>query len=441
MPKPKLFHARALVTSNEKHEVFDDAFLAIEEDKILDCGPWKKHPQSKSFSIEELPHGMIAPGLFNLHTHLPMSLLKGIVEDVNLHSWLFDTIFPTEEKWVSPHFVRVGAELALCECIRSGVTYVGDMYYYCDEIASAVDQAGLRGMIAKSIFDHGGMDTKSLDESLEVAIRLHKKFLTHPRIQIALAPHAPYTCSPDTLRRASMIAKELNLPMMIHLAETKKEADDIQKKWGQSPTEYLEKSGLLNSKNVLLAHSIWLEDSDYKLLSKPNITCVLNPQSNAKLGSGLPPVNKMIDRGVRFAMGTDGSASNNNLDIFSELNFFSKAHHLVVGDLKSLPGPRLFDAATRKAAEAVGLGKELGSLEAGKQADFIVIDLKTPHLTPLTHPYSHLIYSVQGPDVQDLYVAGKCLMKNRKIRSLDEENILKKAEHLWKQIARGLSEN
>lgn len=430
----KVFHARSIVTCNQKHDVIDDGFLAIEKNEIVDVGPWAKRPRSKKSQVVDVTHAILTPGLFNLHTHLPMVLLRGIAEDVELNTWLYDYIFPIEKRWVSAEFCRVGTELALCESIRNGVTYLAEMYFHEEVIADCLDRFGLRGMLGATVWDIEAPNFKTLAEGLELAEQLEEKLRDHPRLQAAIAPHAPYTCSEKSLREITQFARNRKIPGMIHLAEAKWEVDDCLKKSNKTPYRYVQESGFFDLKNVLLAHSVWPDDADYSLINRPNISVVLNPQCNAKLGSGIPPAQKYYERGVRFTMGTDGAASNNNLDIFAEMNFLSKTHHVTTQDLKGLPGPVIFDAATRSAAEAVGLSNSLGSLEPGKQADFIQIDARAPHLTPLTRTYSHLIYGVRGSDVESVYVAGKCLMRNRKILVADEAKIIARANKLWSKI-------
>lgn len=434
----KIFRSPYLLTSDSEHTVIEDAFFAVESGKILDLGPWKKRPRSRSFRIEELEQSLIMPGLFNLHTHLPMSLFRGIAEDVDLHTWLFEYIFPAEKEFVSPSFVRLGAQLSACELIRHGITYVADMYYHQDVASEVFDKAGIRAILAQSFFDNGGFDTNDLEESFQGIRRLKKKLDGHPRLQAAVGPHAPYTCSLDTLRASAHLAKELELPVLIHMAETKKELEDIKQQSGLSPVGLVRKSGLFEAPRLLAAHSIWLDDSDFSILRQPHVTAILNPHSNAKIGAGISPVRKLMANKVRFSLGTDSVASNNRLDIFSEMNLLAKLYHLTESDMTGLKTFQLLDACTRHAAEAVGKSHRLGSLEPGKDADFIILDLSKPHLQPITNIYNHLIYSAQGSDVDSVYVAGKCLMKNRKIRSLPEEKIIAEANREWKKIAKFL---
>ncbi|PIR21666.1 MAG: hypothetical protein COV44_12120 [Deltaproteobacteria bacterium CG11_big_fil_rev_8_21_14_0_20_45_16] len=436
MAKKKIFRAQGLVSSNTAHDVFEsDAFLAIEASKIVGLGSWKDRPRHKSFQIEDCRYGVITPGLYNLHTHLAMTLFRGLAEDLDLFSWLRDYIFPAEKKWVDPNFVRVGTELGACELIRSGCVGVADMYYFVEAQAGALDRSGLRGVIGQHFFDEGGTDSKSQDDALRKAKALKRKLKKHPRLQAALIAHAPYTCSQRTLEFVAQSAKELDMGIMMHTSETKKELADIKRQTGSSPVQLAKRSGLLEAKFALLAHCVWLEDQDYNYLRQSNVTAVFNPQCNAKLGSGIPPIQKMLASNARFCVGTDGPASNNNLDMFAEINFLSKIHHVSQGDLKSLPGQIVFDSVTRRSAEAIGLGAQCGSLEEGKEADFIVIDTRSPHMQPLHRIYSHLIYSVQGPDVESVYVGGKALMKRRRILSLNEPRILREAA-AWGQKIR-----
>jgi 5-methylthioadenosine/S-adenosylhomocysteine deaminase len=432
----KVYRAQAIVTSNPQREIFYDGFLAIDKNKILEVGPWAKRP--RKLPVVDFSFGMITPGLFNLHTHLPMTLLRGIAEDQDFQSWLFKYIIPVETKWVSPEFVRAGSELALCEAIRNGVTFVSEMYYFEDEVASAIDRMGMRGLAAHHVWDMPAPDCPTKDAALESVAKLVKKFRNHPRVLPGIAPHAPYTVSQKTLRECANLAEELSINTMIHLAETKKEVADMMNQNKKTPTQYIAEAGILDVKNVLLAHSVWIADADMPLLARHNVSVVLNSQCNAKLASGVAPVTKFIKNKVRFTLGTDSAASNNNTDIFEEMNFLSKVHHLTEENLEGLPGPVVFEAATRQGAEAVGLGEKLGSLEPGKEADFIVIDLRTPHLTPLTNPYAHLIYSVTGADVDTVFVAGKCLMKNKKILIADEKKIISRANKFWSKIQKSL---
>lgn len=434
----KLFRSKYLITCNSSHDVFEDAFLAIDADRIIGVGPWKERPRSKAFQIQDCRYGIVTPGLFNLHSHLAMTLFKGVAEDVDLDVWLNKFIFPMERKLVSPEMVQIGTELALAECTRAGITYVADMYFYAIDTLKVYERSGLRATLGASYFEEGGMDYASLEESFVHAKKLAKKLAKHPRLQMALAPHAPYTCTLNTLKKSAALAKELNCGVMIHVSETQKEFHDLKRQTGRTPVELIADSGLIESKFLLMAHMVWLDETDYRIIDRSNITSVLNLQCNAKLASGYPKIGKFVNSKLRFALGSDGSASNNTIDMFSEINFASKVHHLCEKDLTGLPCEKLFDAVTRDAAAAVGLQDQLGSLEEGKQADFIVIDTRKPHLEPIYDPYHLLIYNIKASDVESVYVAGKCLMKGRRLLKLSDKQAIERANKFFDKKVRPL---
>ncbi len=436
----KIYRARSIVTSNPQHDVFEDGFLAVEGDTIRDVGPWKRRPKTSKAKVEDCSFGMITPGLYNLHTHLPMVLFRGIAEDQALEPWLFETILPLEGKYLTKDFVRAGSELALCESIRNGVVFFSDMYMFEETIAQVADRFGVRGNFCVGLSGLESPDFKNWKDCLEAMRKPLLKYRDHPRVRMGVGPHAVYTCSMEVLKAVASYAKELKVDGMIHLSETKTEFENSKKSFGHSPLSQMHQAGLLEIPHLILAHSVWMEDKDFEILkSRKNLTVALNTQCNAKLGSGIAPLARYRNESIRYTLGTDGAASNNNLDMFEELNFASKVHHLATGDLGGLPGAELFDSVTRRAAEAFGFEKTLGSLEPGKQADFIVVDLQKPHLTPFTHAYSHLIYSVRGADVHSTYVAGKALMKNRRLLVADESKIIAHAEKIWNKMRSSLT--
>lgn len=434
----KVYRSQSLVTGNRNFDVYEDAFLAIEGDKIRDLGPWKKRPKVKSSQIVDVGFGLITPTLFNLHAHLPMVLFRGIAEDQDLHTWLTQTIFPLEAKFLSPSFVQLGTELALCESIRNGVTYFSNMYLFGAECAKVADRMGVRGIFCQDVSNFDVPDFKNQDDAFAAVRALVRKYKGHPRIQGGISPHSVYGANMETLKKAATLAKEENCGGMIHVSETKREVTESLERFGMSPVEHIRDSGFFDSRFVILAHTVWPTETDFKILQRPNLSVALNVQCNAKLGSGVPPVPRFKKDGIRFTLGTDGAASNNNLDIFEEMNFLGKVHHLTSGDLTGLRCEEIFAAATIRAAEAVGLDDQIGSLEPGKQADFLVVDTRHSHLTPMTNPYSHLIYSVRGADVHSTYVAGKALMRDRKVLVADETKIRKRAQSLWLKMKKTL---
>ena len=432
----QVFRASALVSSNLNHDVFEDSFLAIEGSKIIDLGEWKKRPRKAK--VIELGNALIAPSLGNLHSHLPMVMFRGIAEDQSLEDWLFKTILPLEGKFLSPSFVRAGTELALCESIRNGVTNFCDMYLFEEDVAAIASKFGVRGLFCQGISGFDSPDYGPWQDSLEAAIKLTKKYANHARIKTGFGPHAAYSCEMETLKATAEAAKSLKASGMIHLSETEFELAEAKKKFGRSPLAQIKASGLLGLEHLVLAHSIWLEESDYADLKSPNLSLALNTQCNAKLASGMAPIPRFQQEKIRYCLGTDGAASNNNLDLFEEISFAAKIYRLETKHMTGLSRAEIFDAATIRTAEALGLEKITGSLEPGKEADFIVIDLESSHLTPMTDAYSHLVYSVRGPDVRSTYVGGKPLMKDRKLIGVDEKKIRSRAQGLWIKMKKAI---
>ncbi len=433
----QLFRLGRLWSGDPEIGQIRDAFLLTDGDKIEALGEWKHRPRAKKFRLIEKnfkSHACL-PGMINLHGHLAMTLLKGLGENVELHSWLHDYIFPAEKKWVTPQMVKVGTELALCESIRAGVTLVTDMYYYSEVSAKLIDAYGLRGLIGRSFFEEGGWDVKNLDESLTKSKKLIKGLKRNKRLEGILAPHAPYTCSVQTLKQTAELAKELDCGVMIHTSETKKELVDIKRQTGVSPVALLDQTGILNKARYTLAiHSVWLEDSDFRILARPNVSCIINARCNSKIASGFPPISKMKAAKVRFALGTDSAVTNNTLDLFSEMDFLVRANRLMTGSFSEITGHDLLLACTLRAAEAIGLSDRIGSLRPQKQADFILVDLNQAHLQPCEDLESTLVFGARASDVTHSFVAGKPLMINREIKVCREQKVLREAEEMAAKI-------
>ncbi len=412
----KLFRVGHLWSGDSEIGILEDAFLHIEKDKILDVGTWKDRPRKKSLKVTELKKHIAMPGMINLHGHLAMTLFRGLGETADLHSWLFDFIFPAEKKQVSANFVKEGTKLALLESIRAGVTFVTDMYFYSEVVAKLIEESGMRGIVGRSYFEQGAYDSKGLDDSFEKSKSFIKKTKRMKHVIGVLAPHAPYTCSVETLKRTAALAQELDCGVMIHTSETSKELVDIKRQTGVSPVALLDQTGILKAKFALLAHCVWLEDSDFRILARPNISCVLNTKCNAKLASGFPPVTKMKASKVRWVLGTDGPASNNSLDLFSEMDFITRTNRLVTGSLTDLTPQDVLEAVTIRSAEAIGMNDQIGSLTPGKRADFILIDGSGYHMQPIRDLSASLVFSGRAADVTHVFVDGKCLMDDRKIK-------------------------
>ena len=374
--------------------------------------------------------GLIMPGLVNAHTHAAMSLFRGLADDLPLKTWHEDYIFPAEKKWVNEDFVYWGTLLAIAEMIRSGTTTFADGYFFEEEAARAVQQSGMRAFLGKGILDFPTPDSSSPSETLKRFERLIQAHSGSALIHPTLFPHSVYTCSPDLLRQCRGFADRHGVPLTIHLAETKMELEEVLRKYGKRPVNHLKSLGLLSS-SLIACHCVWLTEPEMDLLARQGVKVVHNPESNMKLASGVAPIPELLARGVTVALGTDGCASNNNLDIFKEMDSAAKLNKIYRLDPTLMPSNVVLEMATLGGAKVLGLEREIGSLEVGKKADIIILDLHRPHLQPIYNISSHLVYSATGADVRDVIIDGKPVMQDRKLLTIDEETVLRKAQD-WK---------
>lgn len=376
----------------------------------------------------KLPHHLASPGLINSHTHLPMSLFKGLVDNTSLQEWLEDYIFPLESKLVNEDFIKVGTEFAALELIKGGVTTFADMYFYNDVMAQSLDKSGLRGFIGIGI----PSVEKDWKEWKKKFLELEKKYKDHKRISFALAPHAPYTVSPEDLKAIGDFAKKEGVPIFIHVSETKWEQDQILKAYGKTPVEHLHGLNITGSQS-LFAHGIHLNEKDMQILSETNTAVSYNPGSNMKISSGICPVPKLLKKGIRVGLGTDGSGSNNNLSLVEEMGTGAKLQ-----SLKNNPAcfgaMDIFKMATIMGAEALGLEKEIGTIEEGKRADLIAFDISRTEFLPAYNLISQIVYSANGSEVDFTMVEGKVLMEDGKVKSLDQEVVHQKTTEYGKKI-------
>lgn len=364
-------------------------------------------------------NSIIMPGLINTHTHAAMTYFRGLADDLPLDIWLNQHIWPAEAKYVNAEFVKKSGELTCLEMIKSGTTCFNDMYFFGQEIlAEAVAEAGLRALL--------GLDLKIPGYSVERVIELAKQFKGSELVKIALAPHSVYVCARDILEKVKQAAEAENLRVHIHVSETKKEVEDCKKAWGKTPVEYLDELGLLSNK-LMAAHSVWLSNSDLEIYKNRKVKVAHCPISNMKLASGVAPLKRMLEMNITVGLGTDGAASNNTLDLFSDMRACALLHKVTNLNPAVVSAREVVQMATVNGAKVLGREKEIGSLEAGKKADIITIDLDKPHLTPIYDPYSHLVYCVNSEDVENVIVNGKIIMENRQVKTLDEEKILAKA--------------
>lgn len=382
---------------------------------------------------------IVLPGFVNTHTHAAMNLMRGIADDRPLMEWLQKTIFPAEGKNVSPDFVKAGTLLAALEMIRNGTTTFADMYYFESDVAAAVDQAGLRAVLAETWLDFPVPSAKDREEAKAYTRAFLEKWKGHRRITAAVAPHAPYTCSKETLLSAKALAEEFKAPLLIHLSETKDEQRQIQEKYGTTPAKWLDAIGFLGP-NVLAAHGVWLDAGDQKLLAERKVAVSHNPESNMKLGSGVAPVAAMRAAGVVVGLGTDGVAgSNNDLDMLEATDVAGKLAKVTALDPTVLPARELLKMATIDGARALGMGDRVGSLEVGKVADLIALDLGQPRTRPIYDVYSAVVYSSKSSDVSLTVVDGKVLWDGQKWRTLDAQAVVNAAEEWRKKIAASIA--
>lgn len=431
--------ARYIVTVNSEHRIIENGALAVLNGKIQAIGTATEiNRRFQPKARLDRPDALIAPGLINTHTHAAMSLLRGIADDRRLQDWLENYIFPAEAKNVTPEFVRWGTRLACLEMLLSGTTTFTDMYYFEEVVAEVAKAAGMRGVLGETVIGFPVADAKTPADALARTAKFLDTFGTDQLIVPAVAPHAIYTNSAETLQAARALADRFHAPLVIHLAETKKELDDSIAKNGLSPVAYLDSLGVLTGRTIA-AHGVWLSDADIAILKSRNVGIAHCPSSNMKLASGAAPIVKLLAAGVNVGLGPDGPAgSNNDLNLFEEMDLAAKLQKLVTMNPEALPARTALDLATIGGARVLGLEAKIGSLEIGKQADLITVRLDGPNAQPLYGVESQLVYALKGSDVNDVMVAGKLLVRDRKALTLDAPAIYRKTAEFQKSIAASL---
>jgi 5-methylthioadenosine/S-adenosylhomocysteine deaminase len=380
---------------------------------------------------------VVIPGLINGHTHVPMVLFRGLADDLDLQEWLTKYIFPAEAKNVNEEFVRVGTRLGLAEMIRSGTTTYCDMYYFEDAIADETFKAGMRGVLGETVIDFPVADNKTNEQAMAYVEKFVGHWKGNALIIPAIAPHAPYTVSEDHLKAVRAFSDRTGAPIVTHISETKREVDDSIKAKGASPVDYLNRIGFLNNR-VIAAHMVWPTDEELGLLKKIGVGIVHNPQSNMKLASGVAPVPEMLRENMPVGLGTDGAASNNDLNLWEEMDTAAKLHKLISKDPKVVTAEEAFEMATLRGARALHLEKEIGSIEKGKRADLAIVDLNDLNQTPSYNIYSNLVYATKASDVRTVIVEGRVIMRDRRLLTLNEETIKADARRFRQRIIESL---
>ena len=413
-----------IVTMNSQHEVIENGAIAIRDGSIFMLGTRRVvERNSRAKRVINASGKVIIPGLINTHTHVPMSLFRGIADDLDLQEWLTKFIFPAEAKNVNEQFVRAGTRLGLAEMIRGGTTTYCDMYYYEDAIADETKKAGMRGVLGETVIDFPAPDNKTFEAGMAYTERFIKKWQNDLLIVPAIAPHAPYTVSQEHLLAARDLSNRLNAPLVIHLAEANTETELIQQKHkGMRPIEFVESIGFLTDRTIA-AHVIQANDSELDILKRRGVGIAHNPQSNMKLAAGTAPVPAMLRRDMPVGLGTDGAASNNDVSMWEEMDTAAKLHKLISGDQKTLPAETALEMATIRGARALHLDKITGSLEAGKRADLVIVDMDSLNQTPYYNIYSSLVYSTKADDVRTVIINGKIVMLDRRLLTLNERAI------------------
>lgn len=435
----RIEHA-TILTVDADFRIIDKGWVAVEADRIVAIGSMTEDIPPAASQVADATGCIVLPGLINAHTHLPMSLFRGLADDLPLFEWLQNLIFPAESAFITPDTVRPATLLSCAEMLLSGTTTCCDGYFLESHVAKAVRDSGMRAVLGQGVIDHPAPGVPDPSRNIEAAI----SFLAEcedlsSRIRPSLFCHSPYTCSAETLLRTKALCRNAGVRFQIHVAETQWEHEHLMKTTGSSPIGYLDRLGLLDPDTVLV-HAIWVDETDIDRIHKSGASVVHTAQSAMKLASGIAPIERYIGLGITTALGTDGSASNNTLDMFREMDITAKLHKLANSNPTVLNSRTVIEMATIQAARAIGLEREIGSIEVGKKADIVIVDAARPHLTPLYHPESQVVYAARGADIRDTMVDGNWLVRNGKCIAFDLEAVQAEVRRIADEIRRKGSE-
>ncbi len=425
-----------ILTMDRQNAIIKDGVLGIKGDTLSYVGSGDGK-EFRARRILDAKQGLILPGLINGHTHAAMTLFRGLADDLPLMEWLNNYIFPAESR-MDADFVYSGTLLACAEMILSGTTTFCDMYLFEDEVARAAKEAGMRSLVGEVLYDFDSPNYGPMENGLKYTEDLINKWQGDPLVSIAVEPHSLFTCSPELLSSTNELALKYNVPLIIHVAETQSELDEVKQRYGKGPVEHLKSLGLLGP-HLIADHCVHLVKEDIKMFAENGVKAIHNPESNMKLASGIAPVPDMLKSNVTVGLGTDGCASNNNLDLFAEMDMAAKLHKISTMDTTVMDALTVMRMATVEGAKALGMGEIIGSLEKGKKADVIILDTKKPHLTPMYNPFSHLVYAARGNDVTHSIINGRLLMEDRKLLTIDLFEIMEKARQKSLEVKRWLS--
>jgi len=418
-----IIHNATILPMTENLPVWESGWIGIQNGIITEISPTTPTTFPAAKEMINGQKGIVLPGLINAHTHLPMSLFRGVGPDVPLQKWLKEYIFPAEAKFITPESVFVGTQLSCAEMLLGGITTCCDGYFYEDHIAKAVEQSGMRAILGQSVLDFPIPGVLDMKDILPTSFGFVEKWIHRcDRILPSIFCHAPYTCSIDTLKKAKAFTRQKNVLFQIHVSETKSENDIFFQEHGLSPIEMLYKNNLLDPQTLLI-HSVWLSDQDISYLSQANASIVHCPESNMKLSSGIMPFESLCYQNVTLAIGTDGCASNNNQDLFGEMDVAAKLHKVSTGDPTVANAGTILSMATRTGAKALGLDHLIGTLEKGKQADLILVSTQAPHMLPMYDPISHIVYTATASDVDSVFIQGNPIVRHRQLLTINLEKL------------------
>lgn len=429
-----------VVTMDAERRVIENGAVAIRGSDIVAVGPTEELQRRYRARQRLRADGrLILPGLINAHTHAAMALFRGVADDRTLEEWLRNYIFPLEAKHTTAEFVYWGTKLAALEMIRGGITTFADMYYFEEEVARAASEAGIRVVAGETILDFPAPDFRTPAEALRYTQQFIQRWRGHPLVVPAVAPHSVYTCSAETLREAAALARRTGAPLLIHLAESKLEVEGIRKREGRSSVQYADELGLFEAR-VLAAHCIWVDAADQERLARRGVGCAHNPTSNMKHASGIAPVVALRAAGVAVGLGTDGVAgSNNDLNLFEEMDLAAKLQKVSTGDPRALPAREALALATIEGARALGREQEIGSLEPGKRADLILLRRDAPHAIPFYDVYSQIVYSLKASDVDASLIHGRVVLREGRVLTVDEGEVKRQAARLVAAVKESLA--
>lgn len=421
----KIIYNARIITMNHAMEVIQNGYVRIKNGKITEIGETGVATDSRQENIEYTDaQGMfMMPGFINTHTHVPMTMLRGFADDLPLHEWLTEHIFPAEARLVTPENLRIATRLAFIEMIKSGTTCFNDMYFFENVIAEEAKKAGIRGVMNESLIDFPTASFKTVDEGLRLSEKLIQQWQGDPIIHPSVCAHAPYTCSEDTLRKAKKLADKYNTLLQIHVAETKKEVEDITIQKGMPPAEYLHSIGLLDE-NVIAAHCVWLNTREVELFAKTGTAIGHCPKSNLKLASGIADTDLYMKAGVTVSIGTDGTASNNTLDMVEEMRFAALLPKAIHNNPEAVNARTALRMATINGAKALGLEQTTGSLETGKSADLILIHANASNMQPVYDEYSAIVYAMNSKNIRSSMVNGEWIMRNRNVLHINKDEAM-----------------